>query len=100
MEFYFVLTVSTAIIAAMAGVLWLKTRSVSFPLGLAFIYYWSLYGGWSIVIDKLGGDSGKHYDYLEDRLFPIYLDDYYYWSLILYATFIIVVGTVVIFSVK
>lgn len=100
MEYYLVLTVSTAIIAVIAVVLWVKTRSVSLPLGIAFMYYWSLYGGWSIVLDRLGGDSGKRYAYLEDKLFPVYLDDYYYWSLILYATFIVVVGTVLIFSVK
>ena len=43
-------------------------------VGIAALYYWSLYGAWYIVIDKTGGFSGKNYQYLEGKMFPIALD--------------------------
>ena len=48
MEFYVVLTVATACIAALAALLYLRSGSLSFPLGLVFLYFWSLHGGWTI----------------------------------------------------
>ena len=60
-------------------------------VGIAALYYWSLYGAWSIVIDKTGGFSGKHYQYLESKMFPIELDRRYLLTLGLYAGFIILV---------
>ena len=50
-----------------------------------------LFGAWYIVIDKTGGFSGKHYGYLESKLFPIALDRNYLVTLGLYAVFIILV---------
>jgi hypothetical protein len=91
MEFYLLLLLQTSVIAALALLLWLKTGHVGFPVGIGFLYFWSLYGAWSIVTDQLGGDSGKRYDYLLAKMFPVELDENYLWSLLLYATFIILV---------
>ena len=100
MSFYVLLTISTTLIVALAAWIWFRTRSVSFPLGLALIYYLSLYGAWSVVMDKMGGDSGKHYDYLEAKLFSLALDDNYFYSLILYSVFIVVLEIVVLLMIR
>ena len=84
------LGVSTAVIAALAWALYRRRRDAGLLLGVGALYYWSLLGAWSIVIDKTGGFSGKHYYYLEYKLFPISLDSRYMLTLGLYAGFIIV----------
>ncbi|HZO90852.1 MAG TPA: hypothetical protein VFB38_21170 [Chthonomonadaceae bacterium] len=100
MEFYVLLAVATIAIVVLGGLVWLRTRNLAFPIGIFFLYYWSLYGGWSIVTDKLGGDSGKHYYYLEDKLFAIQLDDNYFWSLAFYALFIIAVEIAILIFIR
>lgn len=100
MPYYVLLTISTTLIVALAGWIWFRARNVSFPLGLALIYYLSLYGAWSVVTDKLGGDSGKHYDYMEAKLFSVALDDNYFYSLILYSVFIVVLEVVLLMIVR
>jgi hypothetical protein len=90
--YYLLLSISTALIAGMGWLLWMKSRSLAFPLGMAMMYFWSIHGGWSIVTDRLGGDSGKHYHYLFDKLFPVHLDEHYAWTLSLYTLFALVVG--------
>jgi hypothetical protein len=92
MQYYIVLTIATAVTVVLGMLLWLKTRNLAFPLGLALIYYMTLFGGWFLVYDKLGGDSGKHYAYLEDKMFPVYLDGYYLESLVIYSVFVIVLA--------
>jgi hypothetical protein len=96
MEFYVALGLATAAITALAAVLFLKTRHVGFPVGVGLLYYWSLYGAWSIVTDKLGGDSGKRYDYLTEKMFAIDLDRDYFQSLLLYAVFIVLIEMTVL----
>ena len=71
------------------AVLYQRRRDAGIFAGTLALYYWSLLGAWSIVIDKTGGFSGKHYYYLEHKLFPISLDRYYLLTLALYAGFII-----------
>jgi len=99
-QFYVLLVISTVLIFGLAAWIWLKTRNVSFPLGLALIYYLSLYGAWSIVTDKLGGDSGKHYYYLEEKLFSVALDANYFYSLILYSAFIVALEIVLLWMLR
>ena len=89
MEFYIVLSSVTVVIAALAALLLMRTRHAGFPIGIGLFYYWSLYGAWSIVADRLGGDSGQRYDYLIAKMFPVELNENYLWSLLLYAGFII-----------
>ncbi|HTS78803.1 MAG TPA: hypothetical protein VMG40_21505 [Bryobacteraceae bacterium] len=90
MEYFAVLIASTAVIAALVLVLYRRRREIGIVVGVAALYYWTLYGAWYIVIDKTGGFSGKNYHYLEQKLFPIALDSNYMTALVLYAGFIIV----------
>ncbi|MEP7354628.1 MAG: hypothetical protein ABI824_15480 [Acidobacteriota bacterium] len=90
MEFYALLTAATLVIALLAVAVFRQTRDIGTLLGTAALYYWSLFGAWYIVIDKTGGFSGKHYQYLETKMFPIVLDGDYMISLCLYAAFIII----------
>jgi len=91
MQYYLILVVSTGIIAILAIILWAKVRDVSLVLGIALLYYWSLFGAWFIVKDRLGGDTYGRYRYLEAKLFAVHLDDSYILTLILYSMFIVVV---------
>jgi hypothetical protein len=91
MEYYALLAAVTTIIGALAALIYLRTHELGTLLGTAALYYWSLFGAWYIVIDKTGGSSGKHYQYLETKMFPIALDSDYMLALCLYAAFIIVV---------
>jgi len=100
MEFNALLTVSTTVITTLAWTIWSRTKSISFLIGIGFLYYWSLFGAWFIVADKLGGDSGMHYYNLERELFTIRLDGDYAWALVLYSVFIILVELVLLLLVK
>jgi len=100
MEFFALLSVATLIIALLAVAVFRKSRDYGTLLGAAALYYWSLYGAWSIVIDKTGGFSGKHYQYLESKLFPIELNREYLIALALYAGFIILIQLTLLASVR
>ena len=89
MEYFSLLGAATLVIAALGAVLYARRRDTGLVVGIAALYYWSLYGAWSIVIDKTGGFSGQHYQYLESKMFPIALDGEYLLTLALYAGFII-----------
>lgn len=90
MEYFALLGISTVLIVVLACVLYRHHGGVGVLVGTAALYYWSLLGAWSIVIDKTGGFSGKHYYYLEYKLFPIALDSRYMLTLGLYAGFIVI----------
>ena len=100
MDYYLFLTSSTIVIVLLAWILWHRTHHISFPLGIGLIYYWSLFGAWSIVADRLGGESGKRYDYLEGKLFPVMLDEDYLMTLLLYAAFIILIEVALLLFLK
>jgi hypothetical protein len=91
MEYFIMLTAATAVIAALAIVLYRRRRDLGVLAGTAGLYYWSLFGAWYIVIDKTGGFSGKNYHYLELKMFPISLDGNYMLTLVLYSGFLIAV---------
>ena len=91
MEHFTLLGVLTAIIAALAWVLYSRRRDLGLLAGLAALYYWSLYGAWSVIVDKTGGFSGQHYHYLERKMFPVALDGWYLMTLALYGGFIILI---------
>ena len=74
MEYFVLLTTATALIAILAIALYRRQRDVSVLVATGALYYWSLYGAWFVVIDKLGGFSGKNYHYLEYKMFPVALD--------------------------
>jgi hypothetical protein len=89
MEYFTLLTAATLVIAALGAALYARRRDAGLVVGIAALYYWSLYGAWWIVIDKTGGFSGQHYQYLETKMFPIALDGRYLLTLALYAGFIV-----------
>jgi hypothetical protein len=91
MEFYFVLGAATAAITALTALLLLRTRHIGFVVGFGLLYYWSLYGAWSVFAERTGGDGGKGYDYLTEKMFPVDLDEHYMAALVLYAVFILVI---------
>jgi hypothetical protein len=89
MEYYALLTAATIIIAVLAAVLYRRSHDLGTLVGTVAMYYWSLYGAWFVVMDKLGGHSGKAYHYLEVKMFPVALDGDYLLTIALYAVFII-----------
>jgi len=91
MEYFVLLAMATLVIVVLAALVYLKRRDAGTLVGIAALYYWSLFGAWFIVIDKTGGFSGKSYAYLEGKLFSIALDRNYLIALGLYAGFIILV---------
>ena len=100
MEYYTVLTAATLIIGLLAIVLFKVRGDWGILIGIAALYYWSLYGAWYIVLDKSGGYSGKAYFYLESKMFPIALDENYLIALVLYAAFIIAVELTLIATLR
>jgi len=100
MEYYTVLTIATLIIGLLAVVLFKVRGDWGILIGIAALYYWSLYGAWYIVLDKSGGYSGKAYKYLESKMFPIALDENYLIALVLYAAFIIAVELTLIATLR
>lgn len=100
MDFYLVLLASTACIAGLAVLLYLRSGSLSFPLGLLFIYFWSMHGGWGIVADGLGDDTPKPHQYLYRKLFPVDLNADYQQTLIYYALFVIVIELTALAGLK
>jgi len=94
MEYFAVLGLGAAAIAALTLALYRIRRDVGLIAGVGAMYYWSLFGAWSVVIDKSGGFSGKNYYYLEQKLFPVSLDGNYLATLLLYTGFILLVQVV------
>lgn len=100
MVYYTFLTTALLLILALSGALWKSTKSFGFLLGLAALYFWSLHGAWAIVTDQLENDSQSRYQYLFDKMFPVYLDEHYFWALALYLVFILVTGFTALFCIS
>lgn len=100
MSFYLLLTIGTVVVVSLAVLIWRKTHSISIPIGIAMMYYWSVFGAWSIVADRLNGEAGKSYGYLEEKLFPVYLDRSYFAALVLYVSFIVVIEVCLLLGVR
>lgn len=96
MQFYLILATVTFVIAALAVAITWKTRQIAFLLGVGFLYYWSIYGGWLVTNERTGKVGEYRFDYLFFKMLPIYLDEDYALSLLLYALFIIVIEVVVL----
>src|SRR5256885_236487 len=88
MPFYFVLSLATLAILTLGVAVFRKTRSFAFVYGMLFLYYWSLYGSWFIIHERLTMEQAK-FDYLYYKLFPVELNDTYLYSIVLYAVFVI-----------
>jgi hypothetical protein len=100
MSYYAVLSVATVLFLALGAAIWARTKSPAFVVGLAFIYYWTLWGGWFIVYDLSGGESGMQYSHFYYRLFPLHLDADYFSTLVLYSTFILLIEITLLFSIR
>src|SRR5262249_29645491 len=100
MEYYAILFVATVVFLVLTWLIWSKTKSLAFLIGNGFLYLWSLWGAWFVVRDLLTGQAEGPYQYLRFKLFPIYLDADYLWTIVLYALFIVIVQCTVLFTVK
>ena len=100
MEFFLMIGAATVLIAVLTAVVYQKHKDVGLLVGMGAFYYWTLYGAWYIVIDKMGGFSGKNYHYLEFKMFPLALDGTYMLTLALYAGFILVILLTLLVSVS
>lgn len=104
MEFILTLSIATLIIFLLSVKIWKKTRSVSFILGVIFLYYWSLAGSWIFYFDAISGFEGKeiglHYYYFFDKLFEVHVNPDFLMSIILYSLFIILIQTSLLFVYK
>lgn len=100
MEYFAVLALGALAIALLALAIYRLRRDLGIIAGVGALYYWSLYGAWSIVVDKSGGNSGKNYYYLEHKLFPIALDGAYLETLLLYTVFILLIQIVLWISLS
>ncbi|HXX44005.1 MAG TPA: hypothetical protein VEJ38_04710 [Candidatus Acidoferrales bacterium] len=100
MSYYAVLSVASVLILLGGIQIWRKTRTIAFPLGIAMLYYWSLFGGWFLTIDLRGGDTGMRYQYLFYKILPVHLDSEYLWTLILYSLFILTIEVTVLCLVR
>lgn len=67
------------------------TSSLVLAVPLFAMYFWSIYGAWSLIPIKLDGGS----IWYEDMAYTINIDVNYLYSLILYSIFILIFGTIV-----
>ncbi len=100
MLFFALLGLVTFFICLLTVAIWKRSQNVGYLVGIVFLYYFSFQGAWFIVFDLSGGDSGLHYYYLYDRLFPINLDAHYLSALMIYALFVISVLLSLLFFSK
>jgi hypothetical protein len=100
MSYYLLMAATSALTGWLTWRIWRKTYDLSFVAGMCLIYYWSLYGAWSIISDGLGSSTPRRYYYLYDKLFPIALDQDYFLTLVLYAMFVIGIGVTVLQVVR
>src|SRR5919198_5906537 len=96
MSYYAILAIATTTVLILGHRLGMRTHNISLPLGLAFLYYWTLQGAWVIVRERLSAASNSNYHYsgYQERLFPILLDSTYFEALLVYSLFLIVVAAV------
>ncbi|MCI0418245.1 MAG: hypothetical protein L0312_03310, partial [Acidobacteria bacterium] len=91
MQYYALLTIVTAVVLVLTWKIWSRTRSGSFLLGAAFLYYWTLFGAWTLVADLLDPSANRTegFRYLEERLFTVALDSSYLATIAIYGLFLV-----------
>ncbi len=100
MSYYAVLAIATLLWFLLGAAIWFRTKSIAFVLGLGFIYYWTLWGGWFLIYDLRGGESGMQYSYFFYKLFPVHLDADYFTTLLLFSLFVVTCEITVLFCAK
>lgn len=86
------LGLGTAVTAVVGWLLWSKTGSAAFPVGMAAFYFWTFHGGWAISAACETGNASDRMARLFNRLITPSLDEWYAWSLVLYTVFVASVG--------
>jgi hypothetical protein len=97
---YILLGTGLLLITALSIAIYTKTKSIQFLVGFFFIYYFSLYGGWSILnYYQFGESPDSNLAYYQVELFRISIDRDYFFALLLYTIFILIIQfTILIFA--
>lgn len=95
-EAYLLLFVITAVLLVLTWLVWLRTRSVGFVVGMGLLYYWSIYGAWELVGSLAHGSKSARYEYLFAKMFGVELGPDYAIALIYYGLFLITVALAVL----
>jgi len=94
-EHYIILAATTLLVALLTGLIWRRTKSPVFALGAFLVYYWTLFGAWTLVHDLSIGKTQTRYQYLFSKMFRVELDADYFGALIYYCCFVLVILVVV-----
>lgn len=93
MIYLILLALTTLASAFLQYRIWMKSRSIVLVLPTLVIYYWSLMGGWAVTIDLLTNNAlenyGFHYYAYFEKLFPIQLNESYFFSLCMFSFFLL-----------
>ena len=99
-EFFLLLSVLVSSVLGVAYWIWRRTRTISFPLGIFVLYFWSFHGAWAVVHDLHTNSVSGRYQYLYERMFPVHLDGDYLYALVLYWLFVMAVAVAVLLFVR
>lgn len=98
-EAYLLLAAVTALLLVLVWLIWLRTRSLGFVLGISLLYYWSLFGAWGLISDLGHAGEARRYQYLFAKMFGVDLDSDYVLALAYYGVFLIAIaGTVLLLT--
>lgn len=104
MIYIITLFLSTVIIFTLLFLIWIKTKDVSFIVGMMLIYLFTFLGGWFIAIDLMTDNVlknyGLNYYYLYDKMFPVNLDIYFLATIIFYFIFISTIEITLLVFIK
>lgn len=93
MKFVILLTFLTLVIAWLGWKIWKNNHNFRYILGWCLLYYWTFAGSWVFVIDQLTGAHGRNfgiqYYKIFSKLFPVFLDDFYFQMLLYFGLFFI-----------
>lgn len=90
LEYYLVLVSATTLIVILTYLTWVRVKSPVFAMGSFLIYYWTLFGAWTLVKDLSQGRTQTQYQYLFGKMFHVELDGHYFSALIYYTAFVLV----------
>jgi hypothetical protein len=104
MKYIFLLSLITLISVYLGYLNYKKIKSVPVIIGLLLIYYWTFNGAWLYVFDALnvfnGRKIGLTYYIIEQKMFPIQLDHFYFLSVLYYGIFFIVLQLTMLYVVR
>ncbi len=98
-ESYLLLVAISVTVAALAWLIWLRTRSPAFAIGIGLVYYWSVYGAWQLIGALARGGTTGRYQYLFAKMFGVGLDGDYEKALLYYGLFLVAIAAAVLATV-